>query len=81
MENAFGWIGTVLIIASVVLTGKKDKTGWILSAIASISLIIDICMQQMMFHLIPINLFMVILAMWNYHQWNKKEQVELYLNH
>lgn len=78
--DTFGWIGSALIIIFIYLTGKKDKVGWVVSISASVCFMIDIVLHQVMFHLIPINIILIIIAFRNYNLWDEQEKTKAYLN-
>jgi hypothetical protein len=79
-SGVLGWIGTIMIMTGSILIGKKCKLGWVLNVIASCLFVIDLWVAGTMLHMIPFNIFMFILGLWNYHKWARQEIVDAYLN-
>lgn len=79
LVNLFGWLGSIFVVLSLYLTGQKNKIGWVISIIASCCFVADFILHDNMYHLIPINVILIVIALKNYREWKEYEETKEYL--
>lgn len=65
------YISSIFLILGLILTGKKNKWGWILSILGSLGYLY-LLFDTKFYGMIILNVIMAGLGIYNFIKWNKK---------
>jgi nicotinamide riboside transporter PnuC len=69
------WLGALLIIISVYLTGKKNKWGWVVAGVGAIVFIV-IALNKHIYGMIALDCVLIMMYIRSFIKWNKSDKYE-----